>query len=86
MSSKNFSTLISILLFSSLTATIVQARPSKEDKPPQEAIDACENKNEGDQVSFESPKGDTLESTCVLLEEQLVAVPKNHKRKPKKQR
>lgn len=44
-------------------------------KPPQEAVTACEGKSEGDKVSFETPHGDTVEGTCKLIQEQLVAVP-----------
>lgn len=49
-------------------------------QPPPEAIEACVNMQEGDSVSFETPRGDILEATCVAMEEELVAVPKNHKK------
>lgn len=56
--------------------------PPKGNGPPPEAIEACEGKSEGDSVSFETRRGDILEGTCRTIEEQLVAVPNNHK--PKK--
>lgn len=45
--------------------------------PPPEAIEACEGLTEGDSVSFESPRGDTLEGECQYVDDELVAVPKN---------
>ena len=49
--------------------------------PPPEAIEACADKAEGDTVSFETPRGDTLSGTCNLVEGELVAVPQDHKRR-----
>ena len=46
-------------------------------KPPQEAIEACASSSENSQVSFETPRGDTLEATCKMIEGELVAVPDN---------
>jgi hypothetical protein len=46
-------------------------------KPPPEAIKACEGKVEGDVVSFETRRGDTLEGSCKKIDAQLVAVPDN---------
>ncbi|MGO4891306.1 hypothetical protein [Flavobacterium sp. W21_SRS_FM6] len=44
-------------------------------KPPPEAFTACEGRVEGDSDSIETPRGDTLEATCKIIDEQLVAVP-----------
>lgn len=52
-------------------------------KPPQEAIDACKGKNEGDSVQFTTPRGDTLKGVCKQIEGVLVAVPKLGKFPPK---
>lgn len=45
--------------------------------PPQEAIDACIGKTEGESVSFTTPRGNTVNGTCQLKEDTLVAVPEN---------
>lgn len=58
-------------------------RGGKRKGPPPEAIEACANLQEGDTVSFEPLRGDTLEATCEIIEDQLVAVPQRHKRRPK---
>jgi len=47
--------------------------------PPPEAIEACEGKSEGETVSFETRRGDTLTGVCQYIEEQLVAVPEHHR-------
>lgn len=49
--------------------------------PPPEAIQACEGKQEGDAVSFKGRRGETLNATCSMVEEQLVAVPEGHSRR-----
>lgn len=56
-----------------------QDRPPRGGKPPQEAIDACVDMQEGDEVSFETRRGDTVTGTCEMKDEQLVAVPADHK-------
>lgn len=43
--------------------------------PPQEAIDACADMNEGDTVQFTSPRGDTVSGICRDIRGGLVAVP-----------
>lgn len=45
--------------------------------PPPEAIAACEGKSVGDNVSFNGPRGDTIEATCQEKNGQLAAVPDN---------
>lgn len=59
------------------TASFAQNRPPQ-GKPPQEAIDACVDKSEGESVSFETRRGDTLEGVCKVMEDTLVAVPLDH--------
>lgn len=46
--------------------------------PPPEAIEACVDKVEGDSVSFETRRGDTLTGICMTVDDQLVAVPEDH--------
>ena len=65
---------VATLLTGSLNTFAQQGRPNG---PPPEAIEACENKSEGDTVSFETRRGDSVEGTCEMVEEQLVAVPEN---------
>lgn len=48
--------------------------------PPQEAIDACVDKAENEAVTFAGRNGDDVAATCAYVEDQLVAVPDNHKR------
>lgn len=43
--------------------------------PPPEAISACNNKHEGDSVSFATTRGETVTGKCKLLKTQLVAIP-----------
>lgn len=52
--------------------------PGSEDrprKPPQEAIDACQDKAEGAAVQISTPRGDTIAGFCRELGDVLVAVP-----------
>ena len=81
----------SVVAFS-LVASIAhaEAKNNKERPkgPPPEAIEACRDKSEGDSVSFESRRGDTVTGECKLIEDQLVAVPEGHaerKQRPKQQ-
>ena len=75
-----------IVLFCLTTSVVAQQdeqrRPHRE--PPQEAIDACDGYNENDTVSFTTPRGDTLEATCKLVKDTLIAVPLEHKRRGKR--
>lgn len=43
--------------------------------PPQEAIDACSGKSEGDAVRFTTPRGKTVSGTCRDVRGKLIAVP-----------
>ena len=47
--------------------------------PPPEAIEACEGKAEGDSVTFEGRRGDSVPAKCTMVNNQLVAVPEGHK-------
>ncbi len=44
-------------------------------KPPQEAFDACANKDEGDAVTVTTPQGSSIKATCRKFDGQLAAVP-----------
>lgn len=59
------------------TQSFAQGRPGH-GQPPQEAIDACVDKSEGDSVSFETRRGDTMEGVCKVIDDTLVAVPLDH--------
>ena len=50
-------------------------------KPPQEAIDACDGKQKGDEVWFIGRRGEKLQAHCEIIGNVLAAVPKGHKRK-----
>lgn len=69
----------SLLCLSGVTLAQKSSKGNGERQPPKEAIAACESQSEGASVSFTSPRGDTLNATCVLIDEQLVAVPEGHK-------
>ena len=43
--------------------------------PPEEAIEACEGKNEGDTAEFVNERGDTVTGTCEQHGDQLVLRP-----------
>ena len=75
---------LSLLTAGSLMSVYSFAQPPqgpRGGKPPQEAIDACNDKESGEEVSFETPRGDTLEATCKMINDQLVAVPAGHNMK-----
>lgn len=50
-------------------------------KPPKEAIQACVDKVEGEEVTFKGRRGEDLNATCVYMHGELVALPKGHKRR-----
>ena len=52
-------------------------RGAKPKWPPTEAIEACKDKKDGDEVSFVTPRGDTLAATC-----RLIAVPAHPPKNP----
>ena len=64
----------------SLPSYAKQERPKG---PPPEAKAACVDKAEADEVSFESRRGDVITASCQLIDNELVAVPKDHQHKEK---
>jgi hypothetical protein len=76
------SKLVVAVLFSVLAGQVA-AKPGKQEGqrkgPPPEAIEACANLQEGDAVTFETRRGDTLSGTCMMIDDQLAAVPEGHK-------
>lgn len=74
---------LSLLLMTGLSWASENDQQRKKHGPPAEAIEACSDKAEGDVVSFETRKGHTLEGTCELRHETLVAVPEGHKKRHK---
>lgn len=86
MKQKSKNTAIQILLRSAfITALTISAfanaKPDRPKGPPPEAKEACVNKTEGDSVSFSTPRGDTIEASCQMLEDELVAVPLDHEQR-----
>lgn len=72
---------LSMLLLLATTNALANPQHRQDKGPPPEAIEACADQEKGTVVSFETPRGETLEATCRLMHEQLIAVPNNHKRK-----
>lgn len=58
--------------------------PDKRHGPPKEAIEACEGQVEGDQVIFNTPRGDSLKGTCKKVRNRLIAVPNDPEKRPPK--
>ena len=81
---KKIATVIVLCAGLPLLAHAERGRGEKPRHPPQEAFDACVDAQEGDLVSFETPRGDVLEGTCRIMRggDELVAVPKKHKPRP----
>lgn len=78
---KNLIIIVSMLSFSLLSSVVsANSKPPRDGKPPKEAFEACVDKSEGEVVEIETPHGHQLEATCKLMEDQLVAVPKGHKK------
>jgi len=48
--------------------------------PPQEALDACKGKKDGDTAQLRTPRGDTVSGVC-----RLVLVPAENKNAPQQQ-
>ncbi|MCC4832453.1 hypothetical protein Q4601_04300 [Shewanella sp. 1_MG-2023] len=71
------SVLITSIGFSS--ALLAQEQQRQKRKPPQEAYTLCEDKTENDVVNITTPKGDEISATCQMMDDQLVAVPEDHK-------
>ncbi len=68
------------LAFSALANNRAERGEGRPKSPPPEALEACIDKSVGDSVSFETRRGDTITGTCILLDEQLVAVPEDYPR------
>lgn len=72
--------LILALICLTLTpAAAYSAASGRPHKPPQEAINACQDKAAGDSVEFIGRRGETLKAICQEIEGQLVAVPEGMK-------
>ena len=69
-----------ILFYSFVFSTHASEEKPRHHKPPKEAFEACENKAEGEEVSFITPRGDQLTASCKLMKAVLVAVPLNGKK------
>ncbi len=49
--------------------------------PPPEAYTACKGLEEGAIISIKSPKGETLNATCTMINGKLAAVPEGRKQR-----
>ncbi|GIU53198.1 MULTISPECIES: hypothetical protein [Shewanella] len=77
---------LSSMTLLSLTLCCISGAIAEEDrrqmrKPPQEAFDICEDKNELDEVTITTPRGDEITAICQLMGDELVAVPEDHQQK-----
>lgn len=67
-----------VLAFSTLANERGNKGEGRPKTPPPEAIKACVDKTAGDSVSFETRRGDSITGVCMLVDDQLVAVPDDH--------
>jgi|GEM_PF-1872306 len=67
--------LLTVLVPVGVWASLGPGSEDRPPKPPQEAIDACQDKAEGATVEMSSPRGDTLVGVCRQLGGVLVVVP-----------
>lgn len=77
--SKN--TLFIALVITSTTTTSIASPADRGDRrpgPPQEAIDACKDKAEGDAASFVSSLGDTITGICKTMKSEKFLIPDGH--------
>jgi hypothetical protein len=84
MTTKLIKRLSSIAFFAfcvSLSSGVLaeKQRGERRKGPPPEAIEACESLQEGDSVSFETRRGDSIDAQCMFVDDILVAVPKDRK-------
>ena len=75
---------ISSLAILTLTLSLTIAQESRPDRgqPPEEAISACKNEDKDAACVVQTPRGDTLEGTCINTPDgkYFACVPKNHKK------
>ncbi|MFQ3196634.1 MAG: hypothetical protein ACI8R9_002040 [Paraglaciecola sp.] len=65
-------------IFVSASARLeAQQTRGHERRPPPEAFEACADKAQGDTVTFETRRGDSLSGSCEMIADSLVAVPDN---------
>ena len=57
----------------------IRAQPER-GRPPQEAIAICNGQSAGAACEFTSPRGDLINGTCQLVQNQLACVPQNRPR------
>jgi len=60
---------------------ILPGEPQHPAPPPQEAIDACKGKNQGNTCQIKAPQG-TVTGTCMRIENQLACIPPGENRPP----
>lgn len=65
------------LLVITFSSAQLVAQSNERRQPPPEAFEVCEGQAQGDTVSITTPRGDTVDATCQLMDQKLVAVPDN---------
>jgi hypothetical protein len=74
--------MLAMMLPASVWASGGPTEPGERREPPQEAFEACREKNEGDVVEVTTSRGESIKSTCRKNKDQLVAVPEGDSRSP----
>ena len=77
--------LLSIIFMAASSSVQATAENEKPRKPPKEAIEACVDRQENDNVQFSGRRGETIDAKCLTKHGTLVAVPTSHTKKPKTQ-
>ncbi|GFD67121.1 hypothetical protein [Alteromonas sp. KUL106] len=68
-----------VILMTIILNALSHAQDDRRKGPPREAKEACANKSEGDAITFESRRDGPIDASCQLIEDELVAVPENHR-------
>ena len=66
---------VALLVTNSVWASSGPMERDGRNKPPQEAINVCKEKSEGEAVEITTARGDTIKAFCRQINGQLVAVP-----------
>ena len=75
--------LLGLLLLIAAYSVSANDEREKPRKPPKEAIEACENRQLNDNVTFIGRHGERIEATCQKRHDQLIAVPQSHRKDSK---
>ena len=72
------------LVISFSTSSVFAEEERQRRQPPAEAFEVCEGQSEGDTVIITSPEGDSINGTCTLMHDKLVAIPEGGRPKRRK--